>query len=123
MVSRFSKAQTIIIIFTVVLPSCAAWITSMCQSPHRLPAGLQGNPNYLNSLSMNRRFAGYRSNLISIHMNDGKLKSEEKLSPSLDDISATYEGTGGFVKGLVSVLTDMVNLVMARSAQVCTSAQ
>ena len=89
----------------------------MCQSPHRLPIGLAGNPNGLSSLSMNRCFA--RNRLISLHMNDGKMKSEEKLSSALDDVSATYEGTGGFVKGLVSVLTELVNMVMARSAQVC----
>jgi hypothetical protein len=58
---------------------------------------------------------------LILHMNDGKLKSEAKLTSSLDEISTTYEGTGGFVKGLVSVLTDLVNMVMARSEKVCTS--
>ena len=31
---------------------------------------------------------------------------------------ATYEGTGSLVKGLVSALTDVVNAVMSRGAQV-----
>ncbi len=88
----------------------------MCQSTHRLPIRFKGNTNGLNSFSRNCYFA--RNRLVSLQMNDGKLKSEEKLPSSLDNISATYEETGGFVKGLVSVLTELVNMVMARSAQV-----
>ena len=36
-----------------------------------------------------------------------------------DELNASYEGTGGFVKGVVSVLTEIVNAVMARGTQVC----
>jgi hypothetical protein len=48
----------------------------------------------------------------------GPSNSQSEVSTASENDAASYEGTGGFVKGLVSVLTDIVNAVMSRGVQV-----
>jgi hypothetical protein len=112
-----SRAYFTLAIVMAVPTLCMAWMTNIGYLPQRLPTGLQGKSNF-RSFATNRCFS---TQPISLQKGDGKFESGEKSSSaSLEEITSSYEGTGGFVKGLVSGLTDLVNLVMARTSQVCT---